>query len=81
MSSFTKEEFLKYIQNLDFYELEDVAEFVNEYWLEYQKNPEDKDNKYQYSACMITFGHLFLEYTRSVIQLRKEYDDCQAVEH
>jgi hypothetical protein len=78
--SFTKEEFVTYLQTLDFYELEDVAEFVHEYWKAYIENPDDYDSRYKYNACIAHYGHLFLFYTRDAIKLRKEYESRKAME-
>ena len=77
--SFTNEEFLKYIEGLDFYELEDIAEFVNSYWVEYKDKP-TYDNRFRYNACIATFGHLFLHYTRQAIEMRKNYEAREALE-
>jgi len=81
MSSFTNKEFLEYIEGLDFYELEDIAEFTHLYWQEFIKNPDDYDAKYKYNACMAVYGHLFLYYTREAIKIRKDHENRQALEH
>jgi hypothetical protein len=75
MSSFTQEEFVEYIKGLDFFELDDLVEFVFEYWKAYVENPDDYESTYRYNACMAIYGHLFLFYTRDVIKLRKKYDE------
>jgi len=77
--SFTNEEFLKYIEGLDFYELEDVAEFVHLYWKQYKEDP-TYDTRYKYNACMATYGHLFLYFTREAIKMRKDYEAREALE-
>ena len=77
--SFTKEEFVEYIQGLEFLELEDVAEFVHSYWKEYNENPTD-DNSFRYNACVATYGHLFLFFTREAIKMRKDYESREALE-
>jgi len=75
MMSFTNTEFVEYIKGLDFYELEDVAEFTHLYWKQFVENPDDYNSKFRYNACMSVYGHLFLQYTRAAIELRKSYED------
>jgi hypothetical protein len=77
--SFTNEEFVAYIQGLEFIELEDVAEFVQSYWKEYNDKPTD-ENSFRYNACIATFGHLFLYFTREAIKMRKDYESREALE-
>jgi hypothetical protein len=77
--TFTKEEFVEYINNLEFYELEDAVEFVMNYWEDYAKDPENYDKRYKYNACISRYGHMFLFYTSDVIKLRKNYEARKAV--
>lgn len=80
--SFTNEEFVEYIKGLEFLELEDIAEFVYQYWKETVKDPENRDALFKYNACVAVYGHLFLVYTREVIKMRKDYESSrEALEH
>jgi hypothetical protein len=74
------DEFLKYIKELDFFDLEDVGVFCKAYWDDYIKNPDDYDARYRYNACITLFGHLFLNFTNEAIKIRKEYDNRKALE-
>lgn len=76
MKSFTQDEFISYVKNLNFEELEDVASFVQEYYNHFRSIPESnkKEKDDAWEKCMILqakFGEMFVAFTLSVISLRK----------
>lgn len=80
MKSFTKEEFVKYVETLQFEELEDAANFVNEYYEYYRSlsgnNKEEKDSAWEkYMILQAKFGMLFVSFTKMVIEFRKNLND------
>lgn len=80
MKSFTREEFLEYVKGLNFEELEDVSNFVQEYLDHFQSIPEEnvkeKDDAWEkYMMLMARFGSMFLAFTISVINFRKILND------
>ena len=75
VKSFTSKEFINYVDNLEFEELEDAAAFVRLYYDEYLKaeTEEDKDSTFmRYTILMSKFGIMFLTFTEMVVKLRKE---------
>jgi hypothetical protein len=80
MKSFTKEEFINYIKNLEFNELEDCAEFVTTYYEHYIAIPsdkkEEKDEAWErYMILMAKFGMMFVTFTAAVIEYRKKLNE------
>lgn len=80
MIGHTQEEFLQYVKNLEFNELEDVASFVTEYYEYYRNLPEEKkeekDEAWQkYMILMAKFGMMFVSFTATVIEYRKQLND------
>lgn len=80
MIGHTQEEFLQYVKNLEFNELEDVASFVTEYYEYYRNIPEEKkeekDEAWQkYMILMAKFGMMFVSFTATVIEYRKQLND------
>lgn len=76
MKSFTQEEFLEYVKTLNFEELEDIANFVQEYYDHFQgipdQNVKEKDEAWEkYMILQARFGAMFLAFTISVIHFRK----------
>lgn len=85
MKSYTKEEFVKYVETLQFDELEDAAAFVTEYYEYYKSLPnepkEEKDASFEkYMILMAKFGMLFVSFTLMVIGFRKKLNDEIAAE-
>ena len=85
MRSYTKEEFVKYVETLQFEELEDAANFVNEYYEYYRSlsgnNKEEKDAAWEkYMILQAKFGMLFVSFTIMVIDFRKKMNDEIAAE-
>lgn len=80
MKSFTKEEFIEYVKTLKFDELEDMADFVAEYFEYYEKLPndpvQDKNDAWEkYVILMARFGMTFVTFTKSVIEYRKKLNE------
>lgn len=85
MIGHTQEEFLQYVKNLEFNELEDVASFVTEYYEYYRNIPEEKkeekDEAWQkYMILMAKFGMMFVSFTATVIEYRKQLNEELAAE-
>lgn len=85
MKSYTKEEFVKYVESLEFQELEDAASFVTEYYEFYKSLPsepkEEKDAAWEkYMILMAKFGMLFVSFTTMIIGFRKNLNDEIAAE-
>lgn len=85
MKSYTKEEFIKYVEGLQFDELEDMAEFTLEYYDYYKSLPEEpkaeKDAAWEkYMILMAKFGMLFVSFTIMVVNFRKKLNDEIAAE-
>ena len=85
MKSYTKEEFVKYVEALKFEELEDAANFVTEYYDFYRSLPnepkEEKDAAWEkYMILMAKFGMMFVAFTVTVIGFRKKLNDEIAAE-
>lgn len=85
MIGHTQEEFLQYVENLEFNELEDVASFVTEYYEYYRNIPEEKkeekDEAWQkYMILMAKFGMMFVSFTATVIEYRKQLNEELAAE-
>lgn len=85
MIGHTQEEFLQYVKNLEFNELEDVASFVTEYYEYYRNLPEEKkeekDEAWQkYMILMAKFGMMFVSFTATVIEYRKQLNEELAAE-
>lgn len=80
MKSYTKEEFVKYVESLQFEELEDAANFVNEYYEYYRSlsgdNKEEKDAAWEkYMILQAKFGMMFVSFTLMVIEFRKKMNE------
>jgi len=80
MKSFTKEEFIKYVETLQFDELEDCAKFVTEYYDYYKSLPDEpKENKdaawEKYMILMSKYGMMFVSFTIMVIDFRKRLNE------
>jgi hypothetical protein len=80
MISYTREEFVEYVKNLEFQELEDVAAFVTQYYEYYNNIPgdkkEEKDEAWQkYMILQAKFGMMFVSFTYTVIEYRKQLND------
>lgn len=80
MKGYTVEEFSKYVESLQFEELEDVGNFILEYYQSYKNVPEEpgeeKDLAFQkYLVLLSRFGLLFINFSMSVIYLRKVIDE------
>ena len=80
MKSFTKEEFINYVKNLEFDELEDCAAFVTTYYEHYiaisSDKKEEKDEAWErYMILMSKFGMMFVTFTAAVIEYRKKLNE------
>jgi hypothetical protein len=76
MKSYTQEEFVEYVKNLEFDELEDCAAFVTQYYNYYKDVPEtDKEEKdlawAKYMILMSKYGMMFVAFAASVVEFRK----------
>lgn len=85
MKSYTQEEFVEYVKNLEFDELEDCAAFVTQYYNYYKDVPEtDKEEKdlawAKYMILMSKYGMMFVSFTTMVISFRKKLNDEIAAE-
>lgn len=80
MKSYTRDEFVNYVKNLEFDELDDAANFVTEYF-EYfnsipNENKEEKDAAWEkWIILMSKFGMMFVAFTSEVISFRKRLND------
>lgn len=80
MKSYTKEEFIKYVETLQFEELQDCADFITEYFNYYKNLPEtpkeEKDAAWEkYMILMSKFGMMFVVFASSVIEFRKKLNE------
>ena len=80
MKSYTKEEFIEYVKGLKFEELEDIGNFIKEYYEYYdeipKENKEAKDDAWEkYAILMTMYGMTFISFALSVIGLRKVLED------
>jgi hypothetical protein len=80
MKSYTQEEFVEYVKKLEFDELEDCAAFVTEYYNYYKNLPEsdgaEKDAAFgKFVILMSKYGMMFVSFTTSVIEFRKQLND------
>lgn len=83
MKSFTRDEFVDYVKNLKFDELEDAAAFVTEYFDYYNNLPaepkEEKDAAWEkYMILQAKFGMMFVSFTTLVIDFRKKMNEEDA---
>jgi hypothetical protein len=77
MKSYTQEEFVEYVKNLEFDELENCAAFVAQYYDYYKEvpetNKEEKDLAWvKYMTLMSKFGMMFVSFTTMVISFKKK---------
>lgn len=77
--TYNREEFITYVKDLNFVELEDAASFVNEYYNHYiSLSNEDNDEKQlaweKYVILLSKFGHLFLSFSLMVLEIQKTLD-------
>lgn len=75
--NYTREEFVEYVKNLEFYELEDVANYIREYFEHYESIPlENKEEKNlaweKYIILLAKYGHWLVSFALMVIDMRKE---------
>lgn len=73
--NYTREEFVDYVKGLKFQELEDVANFINEYFEHYESIPEDNKEEKQlawekYVILLSKYGHWFVSFALMVMELR-----------
>lgn len=76
---YTREEFVDYVKNLKFTELEDVASFVDEYFQHFESIPEEQaDEKTlaweKYIILLSKYGHWFVSFALMVMEMRKEME-------
>lgn len=80
MKGYTREEFVNYVKNLEFDELDDAANFVTEYFSYFEsipkENKEEKDAAWEkWVILMSKFGMMFVTFTSEVIAFRKRLND------
>lgn len=80
MKSYTKEEFVNYVNTLEFEDLGDCANFVTSYYEFYQNTPqepiEEKDLAFEkYLILLAKFGMQFVYFTSMVIDMRKRFNE------
>lgn len=85
MKSYTKEEFIKYVEKFEFQELEDAANFVLDYYDYYKSLPNEpkaeKDAAWEkYMILMAKFGMMFVTFSLMIIDYRKKLNDEIAAE-
>lgn len=73
--SYSREEFVEYVKNLNLKELEDIAAFVNEYFDHYNSisadNAEEKQLAWEkYVILLSRYGQLFVSFYLMVMELR-----------
>lgn len=81
--NYTKQEFIEYVKNLEFYELEDVANYIKEYFEHYDSIPEENKEEKQlawekYVVLLAKYGHWLFSFTLMVIEMRKEIETVKA---
>lgn len=77
--NYTREEFVEYVKDLKFQELEDVANFINEYFEHYESIPADKTEEKQlawekYIILLSKYGQWFISFALMVMQLRSDME-------
>lgn len=80
MKSYSREEFINYVKNLEFDELDDAANFVTEYFIYFEsiplENKEEKDAAWEkWVILMSKFGMMFVTFTSEVIAFRKRLNN------
>jgi hypothetical protein len=76
--SYTRDEFLDYVKDLQIDDLEQMVDLVLEYFDYYEQLPEDAENKqdaWEKFVILVTkYGVTFAEYTKMVLQLKKNLE-------
>jgi hypothetical protein len=77
--TYNREDFLAYVKELNFVDLEDAASFVNEYYKHYiSLSNEDNDEKQlaweKYMILLSKFGHWFVNFSLMVFEMQKNLE-------
>lgn len=77
--NYTREEFVEYVKDLQFYELDDVANYINEYYFHYESIPDEEKEEKQlawekYVILLAKYGHWFISFALMVMDMRREME-------
>lgn len=77
--TYNREEFLAYVKDLNFVDLQDAASFVHEYYNHYISLPNDDSEEKQlawekYLILLSKFGHWFMKFSMMVLELQKNLE-------
>lgn len=75
--NYTRDEFVDYVKSLKFHELEDAANFIDEYYRYFESIPEEKTEEKQlawekYVILLSKYGHWFVSFSLIVMDMRKK---------
>ena len=79
----SRSEFVEYVKDLNIEDLEVMVELVLSYFDDYNDLPEDKEDERQlawekYVILISKYGITFAEYTKMMIDLRKQLENAKA---
>jgi hypothetical protein len=76
--SYTREEFVEYVKELEIDDLEQMVDLVLEYFDYYKKLPEESENKQlaweKYVILISKYGVIFAEYSKMVLKFKKNLE-------
>lgn len=77
--TYNREDFLAYVKDLNFVDLQDAASFVHEYYNHYISLPNDDNEGKQlawekYVILLSKFGHMFVKFSMMVLELQKNLE-------
>lgn len=78
MKSYTRDEFIEYVKNLKLDSIEDMADFVLEYYDYYDKIPESDEKKEaweKYMILMAKYGMIFVSFSQMVLQMKNKMNE------
>ena len=75
--NYNRDEFVEYVKSLKFHELEDAANFIDEYYRYFESIPEEEKDAKQlawekYVILLSKYGHWFVSFSLVVMDLRKK---------
>lgn len=77
--TYNREDFLAYVNDLNFVDLQDATSFVHEYYNHYISLPNDDSEEKQlawekYLILLSKFGHWFMKFSMMVLELQKNLE-------
>lgn len=77
--NYTRDEFVDYVKNLRFTEIEDVAKFVEEYFNYYDSIPVENTAEKtlaweKYVILLSKYGHWFVTFTLMILELKDKME-------